>query len=153
MLATGLIILTVAIGLYVFRHGIYSFWDADVRRIDTEQAQELLKKKDLFLLDARTPEEFAVSHLKGATRFEEGLSLSLPKGRPIVIYCTIGVRSNKLAKKLSDEGYEVYDMKEGILGWANSELPVVDNNGLPTEHVHTYNKSFAHLLKRGTAIY
>ena len=153
MLATGLIILTATIGLYIFRNGVYSFWDADVKRIDTEQAQELLQEQNLLLLDARTPEEFAVSHLKGATRFMEELSSSLPKDQPIVIYCTIGVRSNKVAKKLSDQGYEVYDMKEGILGWANSELPVVDNNGLPTENVHTYNKSFAHLLKKGTAVY
>lgn len=154
MVATGLAVLMITTGIIVFRKGIYSFWDSNVRRIDTEEAHQILQSQQPFVIDARTPEEFNVSHLQGAIRFEENLTDGIPKDRPLLIYCTVGVRSNRVAKELSDLGFsDVYDMKDGILGWANDQLPVVDNENQPTEKIHTYSKSFAHLLKHGEAVY
>ncbi len=153
LIATGLTLLFIASGVYVFRNGVYSFWDSDVKRIDTQEAQQMLQKKSYVLIDARAQNEFAVSHLKGSMLYEESLVDKLNKNEPILIYCTIGVRSNRIAKQLSDMGFEVYDMQEGILGWANNELPLIDPEGQATEKVHTYNKSFAPLLKKGTAVY
>lgn len=154
MVATGLAVLMITTGIIVFRKGIYSFWDGNVKRIDTEEAQQIWQNQEPFIIDARTPKEFNVSHLPGAIRFEENLTNRIPKDRPLLIYCTVGVRSNRVAKELSDLGFsDVYDMKEGILGWANNQLPVVDNEDEPTEKIHTYSKSFAHLLKHGEAVY
>lgn len=153
LIATGLTLLFIAFGVYVFRNGVYSFWDSDVKRIDTQEAQQMLQKKSYVLIDARAQDEFAVSHLKGSMLYEESLVHKLNKNEPILIYCTIGVRSNRIAKQLSDMGFEVYDMQEGILGWANNELPVIDSAGNTTKNIHTYNKSFAPLLKKGTAVY
>ena len=153
LIATSLTLLFIAFGVYVFRNGVYSFWDSDVKRINTQEAQQMLQKKSYVLIDARAQNEFAVSHLKGSMLYEESLVDKLNKNEPILIYCTIGVRSNRVAKELSDRGFEVYDMKEGILGWANNELPLIDPEDQATEKVHTYNKSFAPLLKKGTAVY
>ncbi|WP_420385171.1 rhodanese-like domain-containing protein [Roseivirga sp.] len=154
MIATGITVLIVALGVVAFKKGIYSLWDANVHRIDSTEASELLKEKKPFIIDARTPEEYNVSHIDGAVRFEESLIGNIPNDRPILIYCTLGVRSNRTAKELSDLGFkEIYDMKDGILGWANGELPVVNTENEPTENIHTYNKSFAPLLKRGKAVY
>jgi len=154
LVATGITILSITAGIIVFRKGIYSFWDVNVKRINTEEAQKILLSHEPFILDTRTPEEFNVSHLQGAIRFEEGIMNQVPKDRPVLIYCTIGVRSNRVAKELSDKGFSsIYDMKEGILGWANNQLPVIDTKNRPTDSIHTYNKSFAHLLKHGKAVY
>lgn len=153
LIAASLTLILIAFGAYVYQNGIYSFWDSDVKRINTQKAQKMLENKPFVLIDARSPEEFAVSHLEGSIRYEESIIEQLNVNEPIVIYCTVGVRSNRVAKELSDKGFEVYDMKEGILGWANNELPLVNPGGQATEKVHTYNKSFAHLLKKGTAIY
>ncbi|NVK84597.1 MAG: rhodanese-like domain-containing protein [Cytophagia bacterium] len=153
LLISGLALFLFAFGIYVFQNGFFSFWDSDVKRIDTEEAKQLLTETSPILIDARAPEEFEVSHLKGSMLFEDGVLERLDKTQPIVIYCTIGVRSNRVAKQISDQGFDVYDMKDGILGWANGDLPIIDSEGQPTDRVHTYNKSFAHLLKKGTAVY
>lgn len=153
MLFVGLAIFLLASGIYIFKNGFYSFWDSDVKRIDSQKAKMILSQESPILLDARTPEEFLVSHLKGSIRYEDGIIQNLSKDQPILIYCTLGVRSNRVAKQLSDQGYKVYDMKDGIIGWVNNEFPLVDSDGLTTRNVHTYSKNFSSLLKKGTAVY
>lgn len=153
MIFIGLVVFLLAFGTYVFKNGFYSFWDSGVKRIDTQEAQMILSQQSPILIDARTVEEFSISHIQGSIRYEDDLVENLSKDQPLLIYCTIGVRSNKVAKQLSDLGFEVYDMKEGILGWANQELPLVNEANSPTNKVHTYNKSFSNLLKKGTAVY
>lgn len=153
LLFVGLAIFLLASGIYIFKNGFYSFWDSDVKRIDSQKAKMILSQESPILIDARTPEEFLVSHLKGSIRYEDGIIQNLPKDQPILIYCTLGVRSNRVAKQLSDQGYKVYDMKDGIIGWVNNEFPLVDSDGLTTQNVHTYSKNFSSLLKKGTAVY
>ncbi|HEY9117314.1 MAG TPA: rhodanese-like domain-containing protein [Roseivirga sp.] len=155
LVTLGVLLFISASVIYVKQKGLYTFLGAgSVQRIETVEAAELITEKDLVILDARTIEEFETSHLKNSLRFEESLLSSLNKEQPILIYCTVGVRSNRVAKALSDAGYkEVYDMKDGILGWANQEYPLIDNFGELTNQIHTYNKSFAPLLKKGTAVY
>ena len=42
--------------------------------------------------------------------------LAIPKGQPVLIYCTGGIRCEKAAPALRAEGYsEVYQLKGGIL--------------------------------------
>ncbi|MBZ0089123.1 MAG: rhodanese-like domain-containing protein, partial [Thermoanaerobaculia bacterium] len=48
------------------------------------------------LLDARAPEEYAVSHLAGAVRVDttslEQALMDVDRERPFVVYCSVGVR-------------------------------------------------------------
>ena len=152
-LFSGILVLAIVAGIYIFKKGVFGFWDTEIERVDSAQAREILSEKKPFVIDARTPDEFNVSHLEGSVRFDESVIPQLSKDQPILIYCTLGVRSNRVAKQLSDMGYKVYDMKDGILGWANEQLPLVDNSNAPTEKVHTYNQSISTLLKNGTAVY
>lgn len=86
-----------------------------------QEAHELVEKQNAFLLDVRTPEEFAAGHVPGAvnipvqvlaTRMNE-----VPKNRPVVVYCRSGVRSANAAKMLSDAGYtKLYDLG-GMSNW------------------------------------
>ena len=85
-----------------------------------------------FLLDVRTPGEYAEAQLKGATlldwknesSFQEGAK-ALDKSKTIYVYCRSGRRSNAAAHYLAEQGYTVVDMDGGIMAW--------QGNGLPTE--------------------
>jgi rhodanese-related sulfurtransferase len=106
-----------------------------------------------LLLDARSPEEYAVSHLRGAylaQTVEEALPLIDKFGtdRPIVTYCSVGYRSAALAKKLLEKGYHrVYNLEGSIFQWANEgrELYQGDKRVF---FVHPYDEEWGQLLDR-----
>lgn len=82
-----------------------------------------------FLLDVRTPEEFANGHLEGAVNISVQELLTrlseIPRDRPIVLYCRSGNRSNQAALMLQSAGFtDVYDLG-GIIAWQQAGLPVV----------------------------
>lgn len=63
-----------------------------------------------LLIDVRTPGEFASGHYPGAINipiqeFPESLH-RIPKGKPIVVYCTAGGRSASARDILIRNGYE-----------------------------------------------
>jgi len=49
----------------------------------------------------------------------------LDKNNPIIVYCRSGVRSNRAANILIENGFsEVYDMG-GILDWQEEGFPII----------------------------
>ena len=91
--------------------------------------QFLSAGQDHFLLDVRTPQEFAEGYIEGAELIPvDSLSSRLdevPKDKPVVVYCRSGNRSRTAAQILTDAGYtNVYDLG-GIIDWAGQGFPVV----------------------------
>ncbi len=110
------------------------------------------------LLDARESEEYAVSCLPGATwvGYDHFPATTLPadKTKPVLVYCTVGYRSERIGEKLKALGYTtVYNLYGGIVEWSNNSLPVVTPQGKATEKVHTYNKDWKRWLTKGEAVY
>ena len=109
------------------------------------------------LLDAREPEEYAVSHLEGALNcgydhFDLKQLDSLDKNKPVAIYCSIGVRSEKIALKLREAGFQqVFNVYGSIFEWVNRGYPVVDSRGMPTERIHTYNRLWSRWVNNPTS--
>lgn len=103
-------------------------------------------------LDARAAEEYKVSHLPNAkmlgySRPDYSVLDGLDKKRPIVVYCTIGYRSEKMAKQLRKRGFEqVYNLYGSIYAWYLAGLPLENAKGQPTQEVHTYNKQWGRYL-------
>jgi len=65
---------------------------------------------------------------------------------PIVVYCSVGVRSARLARALSATGAkQVFNLRGGIFEWANRGLPLVGPAG-PARSVHGYDAEWAVLL-------
>ncbi|GEM_PF-830828 len=148
------VVLSTAVFLLVRERGMYTFWHSNVTRLNSDKGAKLIEEKAPFIIDARSAEEYETSHLAGAMRFENGLVDSLSKDTPILIYCTVGVRSNSLANILSEQGFnQVYELKRGILGWSNARLPVMDNRDQLTDEIHVYSEFFSSFLKEGKAIY
>lgn len=86
-------------------------------------------KKDLQLIDVRTPGEYAQGHLGGAVLLPlSTLKVSL-KGldanRPLVLYCLSGNRSGQAVRVLLRQGFpEAKHLAGGILAWQRAGLPM-----------------------------
>lgn len=122
----------------------------------------LAQNKDTFyLLDAREQNEFDVSHLEdafyvGFDTFEKtSLTKIIPDTKtPIAVYCSLGIRSHRIAQKLKKMGYtKVYNLYGGIFEWKNHGYPVFDNYGSETEKVHAYSALWGMYLKKGEKVY
>ena len=107
---------------------------------------------EYLILDAREPEEFDVSHIKGAKHIgyehvKLELLKSLDKEAKIVVYCSIGFRSEKIGEYLISRGYkEVYNLYGSIFEWVNQSKPVFDKYGEPSLKVHAYDKDWQQWL-------
>lgn len=123
---------------------------------------ELAKKENILLLDSREEIEYKTSHIKNAIcvgydKFKlKKIKKLLPKDKtkPIVVYCSLGIRSEDVAEKLKKAGYiNVYNLYGGIFEWKNQDQIVVDHHGKVTENVHTFNKDWSIWLKKGIKIF
>lgn len=127
----------------------------DVEWIDADELSERMNsspKRAPLLLDVRSEEEFAVSHLRGAVRTEPGLrrfdSPSIPSDTPVVVYCSVGYRSAAIVDALRASGVmNVRNLRGGIFAWANEGRPVF-RNGEPASTVHPYDRLWGFLLHK-----
>ena len=114
------------------------------------------KQTEYTFLDAREYNEFTVSHLPGAKYigyddFDIRNVSELNKDAKIVVYCSIGYRSEKIATKLRKQGYKnVYNLYGSIFEWANMGYDLKDKENKLTSTVHTYNKSWSKWLNSPT---
>ncbi len=119
----------------------------------------VLNKNEVFVLDARETEEFKVSHLKNARHvgyfwFDMRNIYDIPRTAPVVVYCSVGVRSAKIVSKLQKAGYaQVFNLYGGIFEWVNSGQPVYKLNGVQTSEVHTFNADWDKWLIKGTKVH
>ena len=124
-------------------------------------AQGLTGNTQFLLLDTREKVEFEVSHIAkaiwvGNKNFDTDTILAIvpDKNRPIVVYCSIGIRSEKVGEKLLKNGYkEVYNLYGGIFEWKNKGFPVYDSIGQETDRVHAYNRHWGKMLNNATKVY
>ena len=125
-------------------------------------SQELSKlDNNIILLDAREANEYEVSHLKNAIfvgfdKFNSNKTTEnlKDKNKKIIVYCSLGVRSEKIGEKLLKLGYiNVYNLYGGIFDWKNNNFAVVDSTNQITENVHAFSKSWGKYLTKGNKIY
>ncbi len=120
--------------------------DELARRLDASEDEQPL------LIDTRTPEEYRVSHLKGAFQAQSVPEVeSLVAGdreTPVVLYCSVGYRSSRLAAALMDAGFtHVRNLEGSIFKWADEGRPVY-RDGRPVREVHPYDDDWGQLLER-----
>ncbi|GAA4275600.1 rhodanese-like domain-containing protein [Aquimarina mytili] len=118
-------------------------------------------ENNVVLLDAREKNEYEVSHIKNAkfvgyTHFKiKSINKhNIPKSDTIVVYCSLGVRSEDISEKLKKAGYiNVYNLYGGIFEWKNKNYTVVNSKGEITENVHACSKQWAKWLQKGKKVY
>jgi len=114
---------------------------------------------EVLILDAREPEEFQISHIKGALEvgyddFDISVLNKVPKDKKIVVYCSLGIRSENIGLQLEKAGFKkVENLYGGIFEWKNKDYPLVDENGNATNRVHAFSKTWSKWLKKGEKVY
>lgn len=124
-------------------------------------AERLAGNRQFLILDTREKVEFEVSQITNVVRvgsrdFDgDKMSTIVPdKNSPIVVYCSIGIRSEVFGEKLIKKGYtEVYNLYGGIFQWKNKGFPVYDSIGQETYRVHAYNKHWGKMLNNAIKVY
>lgn len=130
-----------------FEETIESYLDKTVQTIGVEELYET--KDDYIILDIREKEEYLVSHIPGAIYLgyddpDYSILERLDSDERIVVYCSIGVRSEKIGEKLQEKGFtDVKNLYGSIFEWANRSYPLECKSGDVTNEVHTYNKMWS----------
>ncbi|MBX0332519.1 rhodanese-like domain-containing protein [Pontibacter sp. HSC-14F20] len=111
-----------------------------------------------LLLDTRSKSEYEVSHLPGAryvgyADFDLSDLKDVPPNTPLVIYCAVGYRSEKIGEQLQAAGYtNVRNLYGGLFEWVNHSLPVYNEQGQTTK-VHGYTRAWGIWLREGEKVY
>jgi phage shock protein E len=86
----------------------------------------------LYVLDVRTPEEYAAGHLPGAVNIPHDQlaarlgELSGARERDIVVYCRTGRRSTEALGVLDDAGFKrLFHLKGDYTRWTEEKRPVI----------------------------
>jgi len=110
---------------------------------------EEINLNDVILLDAREWEEYEVSHIPDARYigYKKPVFTSLSDVEPdteVIVYCSIGYRSEKIAEKLRDQGFtNVFNLYGSIFEWVNQGNTIEDSKGETTTKIHTYSKKWS----------
>jgi len=96
------------------------------KRLSPKEFHEMLQRDDVIVLDGRNDYEYDIGHFRGAIRpdvkttreFPEWIrkNMSQFKDKPIITYCTGGIRCEKLTGFMLKEGFkDVYQLDGGIV--------------------------------------
>lgn len=126
----------------------------NVKSVNITQFRQWLNEQSALIplvLDARSQEEYAVSHLKSAQLIEvKNLDIAVlpevPFNTSIVVYCSVGYRSAKVVQQLQQAGYQnVFNLSGGIFEWTNQGEAIFKDKHR-VEIVHPYNFLWGKLL-------
>lgn len=94
------------------------------------------------VVDVRADAERAVSTLPGAISVEDlRRAASSFAGRRVVVYCTLGYRSARVARALAAEGWQVANLAGGVLAWTHAGASLVQR-GVTVDALHVYGSSY-----------
>lgn len=120
-----------------------------------------MPKVNAIVFDSRETEEYTVSHIKNAINvgynnfnIESILRRYPNKQQKIVVYCSLGIRSETIGEKLKKEGYKnVYNLYGGIFEWKNKGFSVLNFEETETQKIHVFNKQWSKWLKKGKKVF
>ena len=116
------------------REAIDKYNSNTVKYISVEELAALIEgNKEVKLLEARETSEYGISHLQdaifvGYDNFEmTSIQDKIQPQDTLVVYCSIGVRSEQIGEKLKKAGYvNVYNLYGGMFEWFNKGYKVYD---------------------------
>ncbi|MDZ4764378.1 MAG: molybdopterin-synthase adenylyltransferase MoeB [Chloroflexota bacterium] len=121
-------------------HGDVSNASAPIPQITAVDLKQRIDAGDnLYILDVRNPEEWAISALEDTVKIpkpdivlavedvlskrktaEQTVLAEIPRDREVIVHCRSGIRSTDVIKLLRQVGYEnvLVNLEGGILAWA-----------------------------------
>lgn len=104
-----------------------------ILEVSPAQATNLINRQDAIIIDVRSFDEFVKGHLPNAKSFPAETFLQnvekikeLQKDKPLLLYCTSGIRSQRAAKELKKLGFNLlHNLSDGINAWSNANYPII----------------------------
>jgi adenylyltransferase/sulfurtransferase len=98
-----------------------------IHSISPAEAQELVTRGDIDVIDVREPHEWSTGHIPGARLVPLAQLRANPKAaitRDAVLFvCAAGTRSQTAARLAASIGIEkIYDVRGGVRGWVKAGL-------------------------------
>lgn len=101
--------------------------------VDANEFEKFIKDTDVTVVDVRTPAEYAEGCIPGTDfnidvledSYTKIAAETLPKDKPVALYCRSGNRSKTAARILADKGYEVVELGTGFRGWVAAGKKIV----------------------------
>ena len=96
----------------------------------TVSVQDLKSAVDsgAYVLDVRTPQEFAEGHIASAVNLPldqvQGRASEVPGDRPVYVICRSGSRSAQASQILHKAGKDIQNVSRGMNGWASAGYPL-----------------------------
>lgn len=99
-----------------------------VTKIDVDSFKTEISRKNVQLIDVRTPKEYERGHIDGALNFNVNDTATflnqistLDKKEPVYLYCKMGGRSNRAAEVLKNNDFKkIYDYSGGYDEWSKN---------------------------------
>ena len=103
-----------------------------VQGLTPQQAQQLINRGEVEVIDVREPHEWSAGHLAGARLVPLDELRANPKAKlqrdGVVFVCTAGVRSETAARIAVSLGISrVYNLSQGTRGWVRAGLALVSD--------------------------
>ncbi|MFD2999614.1 rhodanese-like domain-containing protein [Pontibacter toksunensis] len=133
--------------------GMYNYSVPQLSPTELLGLLQRVKYKPL-LLDTRSLQEYKVSHLSDSwfiayDDFHVSQLKDVPKDTPIILYCSVGYRSERIGEQLQQAGYHnVKNLYGGIFEWINQGYPVYNKKG-KTNQIHAYSSTWGVWLQKG----
>ena len=101
------------------------------KRVTPLQATQMINRGKSLVLDVRTAEEYAASHLRDAKHIpladlgKRIGELEKSKNRTVIVVCQTGARADKAVRQLDAAGFaDVVRLDGGIAAWQTAGLPI-----------------------------
>jgi len=121
--------------------------------------EEFSKTTDqYYIIDTRSLAEYEVSHIAGSNfidfdAYQQYDYTDIGSDQNILVYCSIGARSQDVAIHLSNIGFEnVYNLEGGIFEWINQDKEIVNKAGEKTKDIHTFSKAWGIWVNKGNKV-
>jgi rhodanese-related sulfurtransferase len=96
------------------------------KTVDVAEFAKAVADTSYVVLDVRTAAEHAEGYIPGThfnidvleDTYTETALKTLPKDKPVALYCRSGNRSKNAARILAENGYQVVELGTGFRGWA-----------------------------------
>lgn len=129
--------------------------------ISVEGLRALQSNEEVVILDTREAPEFAVSKIAGAAcvgyndfTIDTVSTKISDRDATIVVYCSLGIRSEEIGEKLLKAGYtNVQNLYGGIFEWKNKGYPLLDASQTVTDSVHAFSKTWSKWLHEGVPVF
>ena len=116
------LLLTLIMGFSFF--GLFG-QNNNFKIVDAHEFEKFIKDSTVTVVDVRTAAEHAEGYVPGTDfnidvledTYTKIATETLPKDKPVALYCRSGNRSKTAARILADKGYEVVELGTGFRGW------------------------------------